>query len=53
MLATNPDTGTMLTMDPVEVSDMTYVYARLGEWFDQFDTLRPCFNAVKDKQEEC
>lgn len=44
MLATNPNPGAMLVMDPVEISDMTYMYARLGEWFDQLDTLRPCFN---------
>ena len=53
MLATDPGRDTTFKMDPVEVSDMTYMCTRLGEWFDQLDTLRPCFNEVKDKQEEC
>ena len=50
MLATDPDHGTTFKMDPVEVSDMTYMYARLGEWFDQLDTLRPCFNELIEKK---
>ena len=49
MLATDPDRCTTFRMDPIEVSDMTYMYARLGEWFDQLDTLRPCFNKVMKK----
>ena len=50
MLATDPGHGTTFKMDPVEVSDMTYMYARLGEWFDQLDTLRPCFNELIEKK---
>lgn len=46
VLAVRPHPGTACKMTPEKVSDLTYMYARLGELFDQLDSLRPYFNSM-------
>ena len=51
VLAVGPSPETVCKMTPEKVSDLTYMYARLGELFDQLDSLRPYFNSMDGDEE--
>ncbi len=50
MLATDP--GKDHKTDPIEASDMAYMYARLCEFFEQLEMLRPGFDELGERVEE-
>ena len=51
VLVVRPHPGTACKMTPEKVSDLTYMYARLGELFDRLDSLRPYFNSMDGDEE--